>query len=79
MQQMELDGMRFQRTLLQEKLKQLKLLGKLNKNGRIEPAQVDQLNRTFQNFTVRPDETDRLIKESEKVRELKARENYYYD
>ena len=77
--QMEVDGMRFQRAQLQEKLKQLKLLGKMNQQGRIAPAQVDQLNRTFQNFGVRPDETDKLIKESERVKELKAREDNYYD
>ena len=54
----------------------------MNRGGIIPAEQMEQLNQTFNGFQLDEDsktKPNKIIFDSEKVRELKAREDYYYE
>jgi len=80
--QLEVDALKFQREQLGEKLKQINILSKMNKNGAIPQEQLDDLNKTFNGFGIaarRYDNPKKIINDTDKIRDLKAREDYYYE
>ena len=54
----------------------------MNPTGVIPSQQLDDLNRTFNGFGLeqnRYDEPQKIINDTEKVRKVKAEEDYYYE